>query len=259
MFNTFKMHEITTENPPIFEEGFQAQQRKECQEIQQLEREEEQKLQAEINQFEDNQLRLANRNNPPLVKQNLLDTLYLMTDKIIDLKEPTSYLQARTEFIQMLKLCQKRLEKHEEKTFIPLLAKEQTDTLRLGKYEITYKPSKKRTIDASKLKQALPSPEQFKLFLKPPEFKNMQECQNLLFNLGILSDVYTIKEGKKPILNIVDTNTIKRPLVEVEDEAEEAESQLGEAEVKAEVSHSQERSGEIERETVTEEIEMTEI
>ncbi len=226
MFNNiFKPHKTiaTNPNPPNFEEGRHAQERQEWQEINQLEREEEESAQSEINQFEDKQLTLANLNNQPFVKLNLLDALDLMTDKIIELQEPTSYLQARSEFTQMLKFCQKRLEKYEEKTFIPMLAEKQTDTLRLGKYEITYKPSKKRTIDEFKLKQVLPSAEQFKLFLKAPEFKNMQECQNLLLSLGIYSDVYTEKLGKKPILNIIDTNTIKRSLADEQQEVEEDE------------------------------------
>ncbi len=220
MFNIFRPQQTTTtvNASALVTEGWLAQERQELQEINQLEREQEQNLQSEINPFEDRQLIPESQNSQPLTKLNLLDALDLITDKIIELKEEASYLQARTEFLQILKICQKRLEKHEEKTFIPILEGEQTDTLRLGKYEITYKPSKKRTIDEKKLEQVLPRSEQFKLFLKPPEFKNIQECQNLLLKLGIYSDVYTTKLGKKPILNIVDTNLIKRKLEEEEQE-----------------------------------------
>jgi hypothetical protein len=168
-----------------------------------------------------NQLKPANQ---ALVKLNLLDALDFITDKITKLEDPTSYLQARSEFLKSLNFCQNRLEKHEKKTFIPMLEKQKTDTLRLDKYVISFKPSKKTVIDSEKLTQALSSREQIAIFQKPPEFKTLPECRRLLLNLGILSDVFTIKQGKKPILNIIDTNTIRRPLAEVEmNEAEETE------------------------------------
>jgi hypothetical protein len=65
---------------------------------------------------------------------NLLDALDFITDKITRLQDPESYLQARSEFLQTLKICQKRLEKHEEATFIPMLEQAGTDSLRFGRH-----------------------------------------------------------------------------------------------------------------------------
>jgi hypothetical protein len=199
-------------------EGLQAQARQEMQEIKQLEEEQQEQARQEIDQA-DKHLTPANY---PLRKLNLLDALERVTNKITQL-DPHNYLQARTEFLQTLKICQKRLEKYEEKTFIPILEKEGKDTLRLGKFEVSFKPSQKIAIDETKLKAALTNPNQFNIFLKKPEFKPMQECKALLLALGIYSDVFTVKEGKKPILNITDTNTIRRRLEEVETDEDEAQ------------------------------------
>lgn len=238
MFNIFTPQETITVKAPALElEGLQEQQApQEFEQVNQLEREEIDTVQENLNQ-------LSTTNNQHFVKLNLLDTLEFITEKITKLSEPTTYLQARSEFLQTFKLCLKLLERHEENTFIPMLEKADTDTLRLGRYEISFKPSKKTVIDEGKLKNALQDPNQIKVFLKQPEFKTLPECRRLLLNLGILSDVFTIKEGKKPILNIIDTNTVKRKL-EMETETEEAEAgtvagewqEMSEAEMRVEAS-----------------------
>jgi hypothetical protein len=156
------------------------------------------------------------------VRLNILEALDLITEKMTTLPNPEQYLQMREELTNTLKICQKRLEQYEEKTFIPMLERHQTDNLRLGKYEVSYRPSKKRIIDMEKLKTALiDNPQQINLFLKKPEFKTLEKCRQLLLKLGVYSDVYSVKIGKQPILNIKDTNTIKRKLeetAELEDE-----------------------------------------
>lgn len=168
-----------------------------------------------------NQITEANQPaiSQPLVKLNLLDTLEFITSKITELEDTESYLQARTEFLEVLKRCEKRLARHEENKFINLMNEQETDTLRFGRYEVTYQLSKKTVIDSNKLKNALETtgkPEQFNLFLKESEFKTLPKCRHLLKKLNILSDVYGIKEGKKLILNIVDTNTIKQEVESIE-------------------------------------------
>jgi hypothetical protein len=202
--------EINDKIQAFEEEAWFSRMQQEQQEINQWQREEQERLLAETNQFSQQP---ANPQN--LVKVNLLDMLELVTHNIKALP-PEEYLEARSQLLQTLKLCQKLLEKHEERTFLPLLKEQQTDTLRYGKYEVSYKVSEKRGIDERKLRAALLDPEHIKLFLKPQEFKPIVECRELLFKLGIYSDVYTTKQGKKPILHITDTNTIKTKLEEVE-------------------------------------------
>lgn len=230
MFNIFTpSKEATALNSPVLEtEGLHEQaHRQEPEQLKQLERQESEAIQESLNQLATKDL-----DHQAIVKLNLLDTLDFITDKITKLQEPTVYLQARTEFLQTLKICQKRLERHEENTFIPMLEAKQTDNLKLGKWEVTFRPSKKTVIDEDRLKIALPNPEQLKLFLKPPEFKTLPECRRLLLNLNIFCDVYTVKQGKKPILNIIDTNTIKREIEsqgqEIEEDEPTAENQTQE-------------------------------
>jgi hypothetical protein len=55
-------------------------------------------------------------------------------------------------------------------------------------------------IDEEKLKAVLPDPTQMTIFLKQPEFKTLPECRRLLLGLGIASDVFGIKLGKKPLI-----------------------------------------------------------
>lgn len=230
MFNSLTPPKTITASPSVLTaEGWLAQQRRELQETNQLALEEEKELQSESNKLESGDsadsdakelINSNNSSNQPSLKLNILEALELITDKITAL--PTfEYLPARSEFMQILKICLKRLEKHEEKTFIPLLEAEPNRTLRLGKYAVTYKPSQKTVIDENKLKQALPNPEQFKFFLKPAEFKNMQECKTLLLKLRVFSDVFATKLGKKPILHISDTNTLKREIENQEEEIEQ--------------------------------------
>lgn len=151
------------------------------------------------------------------VKHNLLDFIDLFTEQLTNIKDMETYLQVRSEFLQVLKLSEKTLALHETKTFIPMLEQHSTDSLRFGKWEVSYKPSQKREIDAGKLTAALPKPELIGKFYKKPEFKTLPECQRLMHKLGVYSDVFTTKQGKKPILKIIDTNTIKQEIEEIED------------------------------------------
>lgn len=154
---------------------------------------------------------------------NALELFEHFTDIATSIKDASTYLEFRSQLLDTLKRCQRSLEIHEARTFIPLLAEMKTDTMRFGKYEVSYKPSSKRAIDMKKLQAAVSNWEILELLFKPKEFKPLHQCREILFKNGVYSDVYTTKIGKKPILHIIDANTIKKELEpqEVEETEEE--------------------------------------
>jgi hypothetical protein len=217
MFET--INQFDTFSPSNQAEGLPVQARQELQEVKQLEREEQERLQTELNREE--QLATQPQPNQPLIKLHFAELAEQLTEKVTSIKDLESYLEARSVLFETLKTCQKMLEWHEEKTLIPRLEQEQNRTIKVNKWQLSYKPSQKTAIDINKLKAALSNPEHVKYFFKKPEFKPMNQCKDLLLKLGVYGDVYTTKTGKKPILHITDTNTVRRKAEEIDLQPEE--------------------------------------